>query len=59
MKWESGVGRAGKKEEGGVGKWRSGGNGGRKGVGEMESGGGGWGGLWLGNEGGWVQEMKV
>ena len=39
MKRESGVGRAGKKEE--WGKWRSGGNGGRKGVGEMESEGGG------------------
>ena len=59
VKRESGVGRAGKKEEGGVGKWRRGGNGGRKGVGEMESGSGGGGGLWLGNERGWVQEMKV
>ena len=44
MKRESGEGRAGKKEE-----VREGG------VGSGERGDG----LWLGNEGGWVQEMKV
>ena len=49
MKRESGEGRAGKKYEVGElkGEWE---------VGKGEWGGGG---LWLGNEGGWVQEMKV